>query len=166
MPAWQVLERSDSMPSGCEFQADIDAEFDEESSVSEWSRGFVLGHDWLSEVWEEYLPESVDKEFGATVMALSFFSSRRLAEAFYAELDPTVRTAPGKSLEQFAETIRGLFPEALSFYSHLGRTIFEALIQNPATGDSPASSAKIGRNDPCPCGSGKKYKKCCAAKLH
>ena len=23
---------------------------------------------------------------------------------------------------------------------------------------------KIGRNDPCPCGSGKKYKKCCALK--
>ena len=25
----------------------------------------------------------------------------------------------------------------------------------------PATSTKIGRNDPCPCGSGKKYKKCC-----
>jgi SEC-C motif-containing protein len=24
-------------------------------------------------------------------------------------------------------------------------------------------SPKIGRNDPCPCGSGKKYKKCCGA---
>lgn len=24
-----------------------------------------------------------------------------------------------------------------------------------------ATSHKIGRNDPCPCGSGKKYKKCC-----
>ncbi|MCD4714205.1 MAG: SEC-C domain-containing protein, partial [Clostridiales bacterium] len=23
---------------------------------------------------------------------------------------------------------------------------------------------KIGRNDPCPCGSGKKYKKCCIDK--
>lgn len=23
------------------------------------------------------------------------------------------------------------------------------------------SEPKIGRNDPCPCGSGKKYKKCC-----
>ena len=23
---------------------------------------------------------------------------------------------------------------------------------------------KIGRNDPCPCGSGKKYKKCCMLK--
>jgi preprotein translocase subunit SecA len=26
------------------------------------------------------------------------------------------------------------------------------------------SGAKVGRNDPCPCGSGKKYKKCCGAK--
>lgn len=27
----------------------------------------------------------------------------------------------------------------------------------------PAVSSKTGRNDPCPCGSGKKYKKCCGA---
>ena len=27
----------------------------------------------------------------------------------------------------------------------------------------PVTSEKIGRNDPCPCGSGKKYKKCCGA---
>lgn len=26
-----------------------------------------------------------------------------------------------------------------------------------------AVSHKVGRNDPCPCGSGKKYKKCCGA---
>ncbi len=26
----------------------------------------------------------------------------------------------------------------------------------------PAVSTKVGRNEPCPCGSGKKYKKCCA----
>ena len=25
----------------------------------------------------------------------------------------------------------------------------------------PAGAVKIGRNDPCPCGSGKKFKKCC-----
>lgn len=34
-------------------------------------------------------------------------------------------------------------------------------------GNAPATirreSAKVGRNDPCPCGSGKKYKKCCGA---
>ncbi len=27
----------------------------------------------------------------------------------------------------------------------------------------PATVKKVGRNDPCPCGSGKKYKKCCGA---
>jgi len=25
------------------------------------------------------------------------------------------------------------------------------------------NEAKVGRNDPCPCGSGKKFKKCCGA---
>jgi len=28
------------------------------------------------------------------------------------------------------------------------------------------AAEKIGRNDPCPCGSGKKYKKCCGANLN
>ena len=30
-----------------------------------------------------------------------------------------------------------------------------------AASNKPAVSKKVGRNDPCPCGSGKKYKKCC-----
>lgn len=30
----------------------------------------------------------------------------------------------------------------------------------------PIKSIKIARNDPCPCGSGKKYKKCCGNKVH
>lgn len=29
----------------------------------------------------------------------------------------------------------------------------------------PVKAVKVGRNDPCPCGSGKKYKKCCGAGL-
>ncbi|HUU59365.1 MAG TPA: SEC-C metal-binding domain-containing protein [Phycisphaerae bacterium] len=35
----------------------------------------------------------------------------------------------------------------------------EAKKVDPIKGDSAP-----GRNDPCPCGSGKKYKKCCEAK--
>ena len=27
--------------------------------------------------------------------------------------------------------------------------------------DDPDTWGKVGRNEPCPCGSGKKYKKCC-----
>jgi uncharacterized protein YecA (UPF0149 family) len=31
----------------------------------------------------------------------------------------------------------------------------------PASGDSFDKQSRVGRNEPCPCGSGKKYKKCC-----
>lgn len=34
---------------------------------------------------------------------------------------------------------------------------------SPAAPVNTSSSKKVGRNDPCPCGSGKKYKKCCGA---
>jgi preprotein translocase subunit SecA len=40
--------------------------------------------------------------------------------------------------------------------------------QKKETQNSPKptiSSVKVGRNDPCPCGSGKKYKKCCGRNL-
>lgn len=30
-------------------------------------------------------------------------------------------------------------------------------------GGAPLPTGKIGRNDPCPCGSGRKFKKCCGA---
>ena len=33
----------------------------------------------------------------------------------------------------------------------------------PASLPFEREAPKVGRNDPCPCGSGKKYKKCCGA---
>jgi preprotein translocase subunit SecA len=38
---------------------------------------------------------------------------------------------------------------------------YEAAQQATRTVVAPRSVSKVGRNDPCPCGSGKKYKKCC-----
>jgi len=32
---------------------------------------------------------------------------------------------------------------------------------NKRTGAAERNRAKVGRNDPCPCGSGNKFKKCC-----
>jgi uncharacterized protein YecA (UPF0149 family) len=36
-------------------------------------------------------------------------------------------------------------------------SLFEGFPMEPYVRPGP----KVGRNDPCPCGSGKKYKKCC-----
>lgn len=50
------------------------------------------------------------------------------------------------------------------FQSNADRKAIEDMLRQLNTAHLPAkSSAKIGRNDPCPCGSGKKYKKCCGS---
>ena len=123
-----ALERSDKMPSDCEFHSDVEANFDEEVPISQWSRGFMLGHDWLADLWDEYVPESLDEECGSSAMVLSFFASRKLAEMYYLETTTTPHhRKPGISFSEFAERVRDLFPDALSSYAHLGRTISEVL---------------------------------------
>ncbi len=39
--------------------------------------------------------------------------------------------------------------------------LLDVLKEQGRLSTAPSSRKKIGRNDPCPCGSGKKYKKCC-----
>ena len=49
--------------------------------------------------------------------------------------------------------------ELSSFVRQNGQWVYHACEVNPKS--APARVAQIGRNDPCSCGSGKKYKKCC-----
>ena len=161
-----VLERSNSMPAGCAFDEEVSKNFEDESPISQWSSGFATGHDWLAEVWEEYLFDELDEECGATLMVLSFFSSRQLAEAYFEEMKPGKRASGDETFEEFAKTMRRMFPDALASYAHLGRSIFEAIQEQESGARQPAVSSTIGRNEPCPCGSDKKYKKCCGAAVH
>ena len=67
-----------------------------------------------------------------------------------------------------AETIRRIFLARVQ----VGATTVKRERVAKVTGESAGSDGtvkkqpvkkgqKVGRNDPCPCGSGKKYKKCC-----
>ena len=40
----------------------------------------------------------------------------------------------------------------------------EKLLKDTKKTDPLHAADKVGRNDSCPCGSGKKYKRCCGAK--
>ncbi len=161
-----VLERSRALPSGIAFDDDIAANFKSDAPVSLWSRGFTAGYDWLVDVWEEHMLEEMDEECGAILMILSFFGSRQLAEAFYTEVGPDRRKGGESSFEEFAEAMRATFPDALASHAHLGRTFFEVISEHGPDKREPAKSVRIGRNEPCPCGSGKKYKQCCSGQLH
>ncbi len=51
--------------------------------------------------------------------------------------------------------------ELAHFIREDGKWVFDDCVMNPK--EAQRRVEKVGRNDPCPCGSGKKYKKCCGA---
>ncbi len=67
------------------------------------------------------------------------------------------------------ETVRRLFTFQLRSDEEVKRQKVATIISEGGSGDKtvkrqPVRKVKIGPNDPCPCGSGKKYKKCCRDK--
>jgi hypothetical protein len=79
------------------------------------------------------LPESVKQEVPA------------LCGAMLADLEAQGRLAGGRLLGAYVRALKEAFTETAS--------------GKPKPFKNPGS--RIGRNDPCPCGSGRKYKKCC-----
>ena len=156
-----VMDAPTLLPADCPLRDDVLANFEDAAPMAQWSRGFLLGHQWLEELWKEHLPEELAEELAATLMTLTFFSSRALAEAFVAE-----NTGEEQSLETAAATIHGILPRAVAQYAHMGRSIAAVLMEHDAEAPEPTRTTKVGRNAPCPCGSGKKYKRCCGATLH
>lgn len=144
------------LPPDCPLYDDPLANMEDTAPVARWSRGFLLGHEWLADTWNPYVPEDFDSEFGAILMVLTFFSSKRLAEAYRTEVSTAART-----LAETAETMHEAFPSAVARYAHLGRSIQRAILQAQRGDTPPRQGPRAGRNDPCPCGSGKKFKRCC-----
>ena len=64
------------------------------------------------------------------------------------------------------ETIRRLYsfqlkPQAEIKRERVAKGITEGVGGDGTVKKQPRRVEKIGHNDPCPCGSGKKYKQCC-----
>jgi hypothetical protein len=57
------------------------------------------------------------------------------------------------------ERLAGVLPKDLRAYADVLMAIWNADM-TPPPAIEPARSSKVGRNEPCPCGSGKKYKRC------
>ena len=153
----EVMAGDVALPDDIALRAGALENVGEAAALGQWSRGFFLAHDWLVELWNHYTPKGLDEELSGSLMVLSFFSSRELAEAFYQESN----NSSTRSLDEFAEMLLGMFEEAMSSYAQLGRSIKTALAEEAILQEPLVSEAMVGRDDPCPCGSGKKFKKCC-----
>ncbi|MBI4775774.1 MAG: tetratricopeptide repeat protein [Deltaproteobacteria bacterium] len=66
-----------------------------------------------------------------------------------------------KEMETVEQRMVTLEEQAGKALDGLRKELFPGLHGSDA--GSQAGDSKVGRNDPCPCGSGKKYKKCCGA---
>ena len=70
-----------------------------------------------------------------------------------------LRPADRDALGQIEQAIRATLDPGEAYSQIPGR---DPAAPAPKASPVKAAGPRVGRNDPCPCGSGKKYKKCCA----
>ena len=58
--------------------------------------------------------------------------------------------------EAYIQSVEAIRPAALRLYDY-----WSANPQQPEAQQPVVNGVKVGRNDPCPCGSGRKFKSCC-----
>jgi len=121
--------------------------------VSAWCQGFMLAVELGREDWTPLLASQPAWIAPLTRLGtddgLTLTEQHGDAEAWLARILPSLLNIRAYWLEQRAAVPVG---EAEDDY------LFGTDVPMPHTRGTP----KVGRNDPCPCGSGKKFKKCCA----
>ncbi|MFZ2726881.1 MAG: UPF0149 family protein [Methylococcaceae bacterium] len=138
----------------------------------DWSRGFFVGLLVTEELWfgQEGEPAIVDNPELATVRAaarvfvglinkdFSVFEAEKIEE-----LHSILREQGQEPSEDLmAATLFPSVPAAVKTLQQFGIRLMQAAAQE-AKKPAIQPPRKMGRNEPCFCGSGKKYKKCCGA---
>jgi hypothetical protein len=96
----------------------------------------------------------VGRDGGAEGLDLAFWASVDMEEE-------TLDADPGASPDLLAwldQELDGELMEVVKQEFDRARARGQALLRRPVIRTRP----RVGRNDPCPCGSGRKYKRCCA----
>ena len=122
-----------------------------------WLLGFAGAIGMRREQWEAMLGAE-DEDAGAAMMGIM---SLLAALPGFAPLLPEDEDL--EDLGELTAEAPGLIPYFVETLYRRQRGLSRVVLTDPFD-DYPLSPApKVGRNDPCPCGSGKKYKKCCGA---
>ena len=131
-----------------------------DNDFSRWCRGVIEGHRWLEQSWNQVLTidSDDDRSLSMAWILFAFFTDRSMAEQVTKEIAGNSPKDP-PTLEEQAWKFHGLVEQAVVEYADIGLAYRRSAPAPKA--QQPVRSRKIGRNEPCPCGSGMKYKKCC-----
>jgi uncharacterized protein len=77
----------------------------------------------------------------------------------FVQLDDPDKFEPAENIDELLDEAAAAIPRALLIL----RKIAKMRAGRKPSRRIETAQLKIGRNDPCPCGSGKKFKRCCAA---
>ncbi len=118
----QIAADELALPSWCTVLEPPLENFGDEAPLAYWARGFLDGHEWLSEIWEACVSDAADDELGPALLVLFFFADRELADTLCREAGLEEVTV-GRMAEMAADNI----PTAMSSYARIGRAISEGM---------------------------------------
>lgn len=153
----QIQEENPEFPQAMVVSETMSDNFGMESDLGQWSQGFIDASEWLGEVWEEAMIDVLEEDHTIKSVMLSFFSD----EDFSRKLHDELMESDGLSFEEVCDDFLRLLPNTLKAYAFTGRKLYEQQLESMTAMEPVVAEPKVGRNDLCPCGSGKKYKKCC-----
>jgi len=120
---------------------------------NDWAKGFMLGMNLRHEDWFNLFQ---DEDHGGSLIPI-------LALAHENDPDPEMR--PYKepiSVERREKLLVGVAAGVMNIYKYFRtRQNSAKAVFSPDVATYRRLEPKTGRNEPCPCGSGRKYKHCC-----
>ncbi len=145
--------------------------------IYEWVSGFEEAISLREELWDpeehQWLTEQSMQELYHSMMTIQglidptevmeFFAN--LPDEAFHEVFPDIETGDVDKEELIQLFLLASLPlsvETLQIHAKKLEKRRQQQFRGPAT-VTPIRSTKIGRNEPCPCGSGKKHKKCCGS---
>ncbi|MBY4677044.1 SEC-C metal-binding domain-containing protein [Marinobacterium arenosum] len=122
---------------------------DNPEAMAAFCRGYLAGQDWLHNLWQDALQRFGDSGDERTLSGTLLLCLRLSGDTDEALSD---RLSEADA--------RRLLPGRLQATAQLAERLLD-LHQQQLMQQASNPLRHTGRNDPCPCGSGKKFKKCC-----
>ncbi len=134
---------------------------DELEAAAQWATGFRFGIRLHPEPWRPLIDDDTSRTLLAAIFCLEpdeDLSGNDTGDPPFHDISPERREEMRRAaILMLPDVVRGLHEFSLALDGDLDGDDFGERLYG-------RTSPKIGRNEPCPCGSGKKYKKCCLGK--
>jgi len=119
----------------------------------------LIGVDLLNRYSRELMLSAIDREWADYLTAMEDLR-QGIGLQGLAQRDPLVayKTQAFKMFEELLDTIDRTTVK--TYFTNLPRFVNNVALQQAAQGAPRQRELKVGPNEPCPCGSGKKFKKC------